>query len=148
MDVTFFAADPYARDELGGETHEPTVGVGVGSTRLTAHLRSEVKRRTAQTVTRTGVDNVEKNGKDFVVPFFGEHLILPRMELGDNITVGIGNSGHEHRFDVHTLVGKSGISAYHLAHRNVAWTETEREHGIDMVSDAEIVHVAHEGGGL
>ena len=70
------------------------------------------------------------------------------MEFGDDVTVGIGNSGNEHRFDVHTLVGKSRISANHLAHRYVAWTETEREHGVDMVSDAEIVHVAHEGGGL
>ena len=143
MDVSLFATYPNTTHKVGGESHEPSIGVIVGGSGFATHLRYYVVWGTAYAVTCTAIHYIEQYRQNLIVSFFTDNLGLLRSKFAQHIARFVANSGNEQRLGTHAPVGVSRICTHHFANRDIARTETERNNRVKVIGDAEIMHVTH-----
>ena len=129
MYATIFATDPRAADERRREAHEPSVGVIVRRTRLTAH-RYRQTVSVAHPDTRSVIDYRAQHINHLIGGRFADDLMCPRGERTDDIAVAVLNAGDVERFGTDTFVGESRIGVHHLLDAHLARAQTERDHGV------------------
>ena len=145
MDVTIFTANPHTGDQLGREAHEPRIGIEVGRTRLAAHVHIKV-----QAAGSASLDHSTEHINHAIGRLGTDGLIFLGEELGEHIAVVIANASHHHGHNTATVIGKSTVGRHHLVERNLASTQTQRQVGLQVARNAEVIvhHLDHFLGGI
>ena len=131
MDVAVFAAHPAATDKLRRESHEPSIGVAIGGTRLAANLALDVIAM-ADAACSTSVDNTLQEHEHLVSTLCADDLVHARLELHDEIALIVLDARDKHRCRADAVIGKCGVGADHLSNRHFARSEAERHRGMDI----------------